>query len=174
MASVGFVKDALKVVQDAEDEFRQRWTQIDLEQAEPAFADLLKRQRALFDKACVTGTSDAVIRHRDGMVRGYQKAMQIMQGVKQGEGGVRVYQGESGRRIAITPEKVAEADRVKGVVYLTTGEAAALLDRFKAFDGVVEVKARWPGAEVLPGEKRVNGVNGVNEVNQGLVPWEGD
>ena len=159
MASVGFVKDALKVVQTAEDEFRQRWAQLDLEQAAPEFADLLKRQRALFDKACVTGTSDAVIRHRDGMVRGYQKAMQIMYKVKvrQGDGEVPIYQGESGRRIAITPEKVAEADRTPGVVYFTAMEAAALLDRLKAFDGVAEVKARWQGTEVLPGEKRVNG-----------------
>ena len=152
------VKDALEQVKAAQAAFEARHTQLELEQADPAFADLLKRQRNLFDKATVTGTIDAVIRHRDGMLRGYGKAADILDKVKaDGSRQYETYRNErTGRTIVIGLNRAGSSTERfverfgKGTVYLTALEAAALLDRLKAFDAIAEVKQRWPDAEVLP------------------------
>jgi hypothetical protein len=134
--------------------FERRWTFAALKRVD---ADIYRRlidQRALFDKALVTGTPEDIELHGSALCRGYAKAIQVLEVAAEPDDAYLLGQDiRSGFRIAIGQQKAAAA-RVRElhgdmVVWITPDEAAAVLAHVEAFKPIVAMKRLFPGAEMV-------------------------
>jgi hypothetical protein len=132
--------------------FERRWTLAALNRVDADVYTRLRGQRALFDEAMLTGRVDEIELHGAAMVRGYRKAVEVMQQAAAPDDAYRIGQDpRSGLRVAIG-EKAA-AGRVRelygDMCCITPDEVAAILANLAAFKPIAAIKRLFPGAEVI-------------------------
>jgi hypothetical protein len=161
MTSVGQLKSEhaalihwMRAVSEVASLFEARWTLAALKRADADIYRRLCEQRALFDKALITGSAADIERHGAAMCRGY--ALGVMALERAGEADNAYLLGQdpgSGLRVAVGEQKAAAA-RVREVhgntvVWMTPDEVATMLATTEAFKPIAAIKRLFPGAEVL-------------------------
>lgn len=133
--------------------FESRWTMRALKRVDVELCQAVDEQRQLFHEAILTGEDDQIREHGEAMCRGWQATVVRME--QAGEPDDSYMLGQShGVMVAIGSQRSASA-RVRElhgdrVVWLTPDEVAAM---FAGLQGVAEVKALWPGAEITRVER---------------------
>jgi hypothetical protein len=141
----------LNLVTQAALVFEARWTMAALKRVNPEVHGRLREQRSLFDQAVVTGTRAEVERHGAAMVRGWAKAVSVLEHAAEPDDAYWLGQDPgTGFRVAISYQKAA-VERVRqrhgpAVVWVTPDEVAAVLAKLKP---LAAVKQKFPGAEVV-------------------------
>lgn len=132
--------------------FEARWTLAALARADAELHGKLTRQIALWNAATRGDSTHDLERHGQGLVRGYQRAAEVM--ALSGEADDAFYVGNdpaSGLCIAIGHHMASAThaqEAFPGAIFLTPDEIASLLGRIMGIDQVVAVKRAFPGATV--------------------------
>lgn len=144
----------MREVQDAAVLLEGRWTMGALARVDPALAELLREQIEDYQEARITGTMHEFKTQAKGAVRGYLKAVRVME-----ESGFEhdAYllglDPNTGSRVAIG-DKRASARYVAAihgdrVTWLTADEVAKLWASIAGLRRVDAIKEIWPEAEVV-------------------------
>jgi hypothetical protein len=134
--------------------FESRWTFAALKRASADIHRRLIDQRALFDRALLTGTADDIEAHGAALCRGYTKAIQALEAVAAPDDAYLIGQDvRTGFRVAISQQKAA-AQRIRElhgnkVIWITPDEVAGILANIEAFKPIAAIKRLFPGAEML-------------------------
>jgi hypothetical protein len=140
--------------------FESRWTLGALRRVDRDIHRRLFEQRALFDKALITGTPEEIELHGAALCRGYGVAIQTLERAAEPDDSYMLgMDGRTGFRVAIGQQKAA-AQRVRelygeSVVWITPDEVAMIMANNEAFRPIAAIKQLFPGAEILhvhPGE----------------------
>jgi hypothetical protein len=141
-------------VADAALPFEARWTMAALKRTDPELHRRLVEQRGLFDAAMVTGRPEEIAAHGAAMVRGYARAVQVLDQATVPDDAYMLGQDpRSGFRVAIGEQKAA-VQRVRELhgdtlIWVTPDEVAAILANLEAFKPIAVIKRLFPGAEIL-------------------------
>jgi hypothetical protein len=161
MTSVGQLKSEhaalihwMRAAFEAASLFEARWTLAALKRVDADIYRRLCEQRALFDKALITGSVADIDRHGAAMCRGYALAVMALERAGEADNAYLLGQDPgSGLRVAIGDQKAAAA-RVqevhgKTVVWVTPDEVAIMLANIEAFKPTASIKLLFPGAEIV-------------------------
>jgi hypothetical protein len=154
------IRKWVPAVTEAAVAFERRWTLAALKRVNPDIHHRLLEQRGLFDKAATTGTPKEIEDHGAAMVRGYAKAVSVLEAVGEPDNAYLLGQDpRTGFRVAIGEQKAAAARVVelhgRSVIWITPDEVAAIIANIEAFKPIATIKRLFPGAEILdvcPGE----------------------
>jgi len=140
----------LKIGEHAE-LYESRWTLNALRRVDPDLYEAFDDQRTMFHQAVLTGEDDNIVReHGEAMCRGWDAALARMEQSGAVEDVVMLGQDfNTGTVVAIGNQKAAMSRVIElhgsNAVFLTPDEVAAM---FAGLQGVAQVKALWPGAEI--------------------------
>lgn len=134
----------------AADAFESRWLMCSLKRVDPGLYDAIVDQRSMFNAAVWSGKKNDIAEHGAAMCRGWAAALARMD--KDNIPDDAYLLGEdiaTGSKVAIG-RRPSPGARVKelldsNIVWLTPDEVAAM---FAGLQGVAQVKALWPGAEI--------------------------
>jgi hypothetical protein len=127
--------------------FEARWTLAALKRVDRDIHARLREQRNLFDQVTVTGPLHEVELHAAALVRGWQKAIRVMETADAPDDAYLVGEAD-GFKVAIGHQKAAAKGALeRGAVWITPDEVAAILANVEAFKSITAIKRLFPGAE---------------------------
>ena len=146
-------REMIRLVAEAEDSVRARWSLAALRRVQPDYADQMGRQSERWATACVTGADRDVLAEGRSMIKGWQAIELAFQGHSTDHDAYLVGQDAStGLTVVVGDRKGSEAafKATDGadprVIHLTPDEVATLA---AAAGMVVAVKQEFDGAEVV-------------------------
>lgn len=142
------------VVSDAALTFQRRWTDLALRRIDSGLARLLHEQIAMFDDACMRGTTEDVARQGAATCRGYAAAVRAMEAAKAPDDAYQLgTDPQTGFKVAIGHHKGIR-ERVQELhgeelVCVTPDEVAVMMASVEAMKGISAIKKMFPGAEMV-------------------------
>lgn len=131
--------------------YEVRWSWLALRRVSPVIADKLDRQRNLYEAAKAEGSLGELREQGEALVRGYRKAVEIMEQEREPEDQYLVGQcPRTGWRIVIghNPEQARIGGEAEGCAWFTPDEIAALFAETRGAQLLMEAKRAWPGATI--------------------------
>lgn len=135
--------------------FEGRWTNLALRRIDPDLADRLNLQARIWHDVLSEEDEDEILGVGRSLVRGYRKAVAVMDAADVPDDAYHFGQSRSGQIVsfgdAAAAHRVAERFPGQSIPHFTFDEAAELLAEMKS---VSAVKSIWPGAEIVETRKR--------------------
>jgi len=145
------VEQMMQKIGEHASRYESRWTLTALRRVDPDLHEAVEDQRGMFHQAVLTGEDDEAIKEQgEAMCRGWQAAIAKMEQSSAPEDAIMLGQDfKTGTIVAIGNQKAAMGRVIElhgtNAVFLTPDEVAAM---FAGLQGVAQVKALWPGAEI--------------------------
>jgi hypothetical protein len=149
------VAECMAMVAPAELAFTSRWRLSTLKRLDPELHQLLAEQIDLYERSLVTGSDDETREQSAAMVRGWRAACARMEIPLQPDDAYFAgYDEMTMTKVIIGPcaRSIARVQHIAGqhLIMITPDEVARLIGGMGA---LVEVKAIFPDAEILPAQE---------------------
>jgi hypothetical protein len=131
--------------------YEVRWSWLALHRVSPVIAEKLDRQRDLYNAAKASGSISELRDQGEALIRGYRKAVQVMEEEREPEDNYLVGQDPAtGWRIVIghNPAQAQLGGEAEGCAWFTPDEIAALFAESRAAKLMLEVKRAFRGSSI--------------------------